>query len=147
MMITKFKLFLENNTSNENVITITAEEWNYARDNDQIDFPENSLVEIRKVFNPKRIFYFDYDGDTKYEIVGDSDFCESIYLFMDNDYWMYVNYSIAPRPGFNLGVIVDPTYLYHKIDIANGYDNVPEYWVILDEIRNKINTDEYDNEI
>jgi len=140
-MITNFKLFLENINTDDVVIEITLSDWNYAWLNDRIVFPENSLIGIRAVFNPRREFYFDYD-DTRFSISAESNFYDQLNLFMDNDYWLYVNYSMSYKPGFRLDEIIEPTELYHKIDIGNGYDNVPEYLNIIEAIRDKLNIDD-----
>ena len=145
-MIKKFKLFLENLKEDGSVVAISEEEWYDARDNNQIEITEDFFPVFSKFFNPNKIFQFDYDGDTEYDVCGDSNFGDTIYIFIDDDYWLYVNYGL---PIYTTEIDSDGNYrsvhansdemiyLFYKIDIADGYDYVSEYWDIIEKIRNE----------
>jgi len=137
MMITKFKLFLENNNPEENVVQITRDDWDRARGNIQVKIEHDMFVDITSEMN-KIVLYYD---NSDCELHGESKTMENIYLFIDDDYWLYITYTIpeykiittsdgyvrfVPQPGVRAW--------YHKIDISDGYSNMSEYWNILKKL-------------
>jgi len=134
-MIKKFKLFLESIDTEDNIIEISVDEYDAQFELDSICMDPGFLHELNIALGRTSSDSILKISSSEISAFNYSHNDELMSVFIDNDYWLYVNYDIMPvsasgAPNENY------SSLYHKIDISEGLIHIEKYLKIVDQKRN-----------
>lgn len=133
-MIKKFKLFLESIDADDSIIEISVDEYMEQFDLDSIYMDQAFLDELNIALgrtSPDLILKIATGEKTAFNYPHNE---EMISMFVDNDYWLYIEYEIMQISASGAHIESYLT-LYYKIDISEGVVHIPEYLRIVEQKR------------